>query len=647
LISAHYTNDDAAGATFAAALAELSTATNGDGAGSPLSTAHCSYNPPPQAMPRVHPPFIPPSTAAGSAGGSGVGRPPRPGSQRPGGVALTPLEQATAAAERCYRRSYCAALLWLFAAGRHGSAHDICPLRRWGTPPARAPVAPTAALALLAADPVMRAGLRCCLDEALAARLRPVTGCPGHYVLVPAASSAAPHHQEGSCIQGSTNYDSGGGGGLRRQPPPGPLLVRAGWGSWALRADVDGRDSCSQTPVPAKGASKRRRCGVEGWVIEVFLPEESVWIGGDCNGSKDMPEIGVSADQNALFGKNPFRHHRAKPSQKRCGLWDKVMRPLEEVSDCSDSTGSDCADEMGSAASAQQRQAPPEHRCALRSLFRAISRHAAAFFLSYPAALAAAGLWGCPGAGTRGALALARLLCTLRYGIDGGKDSDTSAGLPSFVEVPMLFAPGISLDSGLNELKNRLAVRPALLMCPISVAIASTDSDVGSIFLSHTCLGFHSGDDVLCSNAANATGSPCWLLAQIRDGSCRAALYRPAGTGPTADWALTELARACRDASRALLLRAMHASRRLDPLLAPPAVAAASFPSKSAGLGDDSLEPGPILSLESDVARQEPSSPATSTANSSEISESAPGWVCPKVLEIRVQVIGADVAFDI
>jgi hypothetical protein len=240
----------------------------------------------------------------------------------------------------------------------------------------------------------------------------------------------------------------------------------------------------------------------------------------------------------------------------------------------------------------------------------------------------------------QGAFALARLLCALRYSIDGGTHSDAAAGPPSIMELPMLFAPGISLDSGLDELRNRLAVSPALLMRPISGAIASESAapDVGRIFLSHMCLGFHSSNDALCCNTSNTTGPPCWLLAQIRDGSCRAALYRPAGGGPTADWVLAELARACRDASRALLLRAMHASRRLDPLLAPPAAAApASFPSKSAG--DDSPEPGAFSSSDPDVARSEPLSPVAATADSSENPEGAPCWVCPKVLEIRVQVI--------
>jgi hypothetical protein len=310
-------------------------------------------------MSTVNPPLVSP---AGSAVEGGVGRQPRPGSQR---AVLPPLEQATAAAERCYRRSYCAALLSLLAAGRRGSLNDIAPLLLWGTPPARAPVAPTTALALLDEDPDMRAELRSRLDEALAARLRPVTGCPGHYVLIPAAGSAGSHHLQGSCIQGSTNYDSGSFG-LLRKPPPVPLLVRAGWGSWALRAAVDGRDSCSQ--APARGAPKlQRSCGVEGWVIEVFLPEESCWVGlgGDFTGNDDMPKIGLSVVQNALAGTNPFYRHKAEQFHENYGLWDTVLRPLEEVSDCSDSTGSDCAEEeRGSAASAQKRKVLPEHRWA-------------------------------------------------------------------------------------------------------------------------------------------------------------------------------------------------------------------------------------------------------------------------------------------
>jgi hypothetical protein len=523
---------------------------------------------------------------------------------------LLPLDFAAAVAEKCYRQSYFSAFLRLLATGRRCSDRDLASLLRWGGAPIRMEVAPKAVLIHLRGNLAVQADLQHCLDEVLAIHLRQVDGCPGHYVMAQQASSSINTMQV--CSDGNPKRDE-------RQSTP--MLVRAGWSSWARPASerhpaAETSKSCHTEEISPSddplAARPQRRRGAGGWVIEVYFLEDLEYI------TCENDSLGqIDADNS-----DPFQTKLEKSIDSNCiGPWDSVLR--QSVDSTGDSDDSDYADDEN----VMRRCAPIAHRDSLRLLFRAVKRAAAASLLSRPSALADDIIDRSISDNAQLTVALPVLLRALRY------PGSSSHVFPIFVDVPVRFAPGIDLDIGLKELESHLKSRATLKMRPVATIKSGSGSGRPSqVLISHSWL--HVGDvQDSTKHAMDGPGiSPCWFLAEVRDGSCRAAVYRTSDSaGPTADWIRDELTRACQDASRTLLLHAMHASRRLNPLLAPLspkpgnhfAVSVTSAIDNSSHAAQLTSSEVPVISSSIDISVE------------SEVSI----WACPKVCEIRLQVI--------
>ena len=509
---------------------------------------------------------------------------------------LSPLDCAAAIAEKCYRRSYFAAFLRLLAAGRYGSTCDLIPLLRWGSPPMRVNVAPKAALEHVRGNPALDNALQDRLEAALAAHLQPAAGCPGHYIMVKHSVSPGP-------IDASEKKSI-------------PMLVRAGWSHrelFPITRPTNGErgKAITDTELPLENPRARRPRRRRFWVLEVFFLDD---LGSNyC----EKGRLNQNVPEDSSTSGDPFRTARGK-SFSPDSIWDSVLRAATD----SDTADSDCAEAEDGAAF--QRRAPQAHRHALRDLFRTIRLAAASLLLARPAVLAAAGLLE-SSSGTYGRK-MENLPIILRALRHPKAEFECSS---SFVEVPLRFAPGIDLDIGLTELEVHLESRPTLRMRRIAETSPGRGSGRPSrILLSYAWLHLGPSQDSLKTSNAESDRRPCWLLAEVRDGCCRAAVYRTSDCGPTLEWVSGELTKACHDASRTLLLRAMHASRRLDLLLAP------SSP--------ESGNPAAGASVHENIHAQ------STTVHESELASSVDTpaepdvspWACPEVYEICLQVVG-------
>ena len=505
---------------------------------------------------------------------------------------LLPLEQGANAAEACYGRSYFSALLRLVAQGRRVSVLDLDLIRPLGSH-FRAEIAPKAVLHQIKTDTILQAELRRRLDETLDAQLRPAAECPGYYVLL--------HQTETS------------GGAVDRNNSRGqlsPLLVRSGWSIWTAndgKLDCDRMDSAGGAD-PCCSLSRE----LDTWFLDIHYLKEYEDSDGH-NGWPILKGAGVGRLSGYCDGFSPSdRLSTADAGTER--LWNTVLGYSHdlEVADSGRALTEDSESPCMSAA----------HQVSIRCLLSAARLSAALLFLSNPGILTSTRQSEADTTLCMEALP-SLLLALLRPG-----SGYPPRALCCFVDVPVRFAPGIDLDVGLSELETHIAARPTLLMQPIAVINNSDGSSRQSrVFLSHAWLQPVS-NKVAESAPDISTRQPCWFLAVVRDGSCRAAIYRPSEAGPTPEWVREELTLACKDASRALLLRAMHASRRINTLVAPLGTCTnTKFGGSEKPESDFGHAAKVMVEVTSDLA------PEVKTQNE-EISE----WMCPKVHEISLQV---------